>query len=86
MRLVYLATDPLTVFRLMDGQLAYMREQGFDVTVISAPGTLLERAAAREGVRALAVPMRRELSPLDDIIALSRLTLLLRDLTFPRRS
>lgn len=81
MKLVYVATDPLTVFRLMDGQLAYMREQGFDVTVVSAPGALLERAAARERVRAMAVPMRRDLSPLADLEALSRLTLLLRRLS-----
>jgi glycosyltransferase involved in cell wall biosynthesis len=80
MKIAYLATDPLTVFRLMDGQLAYMRAQGFDVTVISGPGKLLARAAEREGVRAIAVPMRRDLSPLDDLVALSRLTVLLRQL------
>jgi glycosyltransferase involved in cell wall biosynthesis len=80
MKLVYIATDPLTVFRLMDGQLRYMREQGFDVTVIAAPGPQLERAAAREGVRAIAVPMRRDLSPLQDAVALARLMAVLKRL------
>lgn len=64
----------------MDGQLGYMRERGFDVTVITAPGELLSRAAEREGVRAVAVPMTRELSPLADAVALARLTRELRRL------
>ena len=73
MRLVYIATDPITVYRLMDGQLEYMRERGFEVSVIAGPGPLLERAAVREGVSAVAVPMTRELSPLLDVVALARL-------------
>jgi glycosyltransferase involved in cell wall biosynthesis len=80
MKLVYIATDPITVFRLMDGQLSYMRQSGFDVTVIAAPGLLLERAATREGVRAISLPMTRELSPWADLVALSRLVVLLRRL------
>jgi len=73
-KLVYIATDPITAYRLMDGQLGYMQRQGFEVTVITAPGPLLEQAAEREGVRAVAVPMTRELSPLADALALARLT------------
>jgi len=80
MRLVYIATDPITAFRLMDGQLAYMRSVGFDVTVITAPGPLLQRAAEREGVRAVAVPMRRAISPAADVLALVRLARELRRL------
>lgn len=80
MKLVYLATDPITAYRLMDGQLGYMQSRGFEVTVVTAPGSLLERAAAREGVRAVGVPMSRELSPLADVVALGRLTRLLRAL------
>lgn len=64
----------------MDGQLAFMREAGFDVTVIASPGELLERTAAREGVRAIGVPMSRELSPAQDAMALAKLTRVLRSL------
>lgn len=74
MKLVYVATDPVTAYRLMDGQLGYMQRNGFDVTVITAPGPLLERAAEREGVRALAVPMSRAPAPWQDALALARLT------------
>jgi glycosyltransferase involved in cell wall biosynthesis len=73
LRLVYLATDPLTAFRLMEGQLAAMRLRGFDVTIITSPGELLERAATREGVQALGIPMRRAISPAADLVALARL-------------
>jgi len=73
MKLVYIATDPITAFRLMDGQLGYMQSRGFDVTVITAPGALLERAARREGVRAIAVPMTREMSPFADALSFLRL-------------
>lgn len=73
MKLVYIATDPITAFRLMDGQLGYMQSRGFDVTVITGPGALLERAAQREGVRAIAVPMTREMSPLADAASFFRL-------------
>jgi glycosyltransferase involved in cell wall biosynthesis len=79
-RLVYIATHPVTAFRLMDGQLGYMRRQGFDVTVITSPGALLERTAAREGVRAVSIPMTREITPLGDGLALARLVRALRRL------
>ncbi|RYZ08835.1 MAG: glycosyltransferase family 1 protein [Myxococcales bacterium] len=78
--LVYLATDPLTAFRLMDGQLGEMKRRGFRVSVITAPGELLSRVAQREGVEVHAVPMRREISPALDVVALARLIWLLRRL------
>lgn len=80
MKLVYIATHPITAYRLMDGQLRYMQEHGFDVTVISAPGQLLEKTAAREGVRVVAVPMAREPSPWADAKALLQLTRVLKHL------
>lgn len=80
MKLVYIATDPITAFRLMDGQLGFMQKRGFDVTVITAPGTLLERTARREGVRAVAVPMKREIAPLRDVVSFLALLRVLRRL------
>lgn len=79
-RVVYIATDPLTAFRLMDGQLAFMQAQGFDVSVITAPGPRLDAAAAREGVTAFGVPMKRDPSPLKDLASLVRLVATLRRL------
>jgi glycosyltransferase involved in cell wall biosynthesis len=79
-RLAYVATDPVTAFRLLDGQLAFMRERGFDVTMITAPGSLLDRVGAREGVRTIGVPMERNIAPRADAVALGRLTALFRRL------
>jgi glycosyltransferase involved in cell wall biosynthesis len=79
-RLVFIVTDPLTADRLMEGQLRYLREHGFDVTVITSPGPRLETVATREGVRMSAIAMRREIAPLADLRALVQLTQELRRL------
>lgn len=67
----------MTPYILMKGQLRFLRESGFDVTVIATPGANLQRAAEREGVRAIGVAIRREIHPLRDLISLLRLTRIL---------
>lgn len=62
------------------GQLAFMREQGLEVTAIASPGWDLEEVASQEGVQTIAVPMERELSPLGDLVSLVRLFRLFRSL------
>src|SRR3954447_15788650 len=57
--IVFLATDSITAFRLLHGQLKYLREHGFDVTVVTAPGEMLDATARREGVRVEPVRMQR---------------------------
>ena len=54
------------------GLYGYLQEQGFDVSVISSPGCELN-LATQEGVSTVAVPMRREISPLHDLLSLWRL-------------
>jgi glycosyltransferase involved in cell wall biosynthesis len=54
-----------------------VREAGFRVTLVSSPGELLERTAAREGVESIAIPMKREIAPFADLVALARLCRLL---------
>ena len=71
---------PVTADVLLRGQLAYLREHGFDVSVISSPGPELDRVAQREGVRVIAVPIAREISPVADAQSLLRLTQVLREL------
>jgi glycosyltransferase involved in cell wall biosynthesis len=65
-------THPQTCLTLT-GRLRALREAGFRVTLISSPGDLLDRTAAREGVDAFPLPMRREIAPLADVISLIRL-------------
>ena len=73
-RLVFLVTVPATADVLLRGQLAYLSDHGFDVTVISSPGPELERVAQRERVRTIAVPMERDIDVAADVISLARVT------------
>lgn len=54
-----------------------LREAGFRVLLLSSPGDLLWRTAAREHVEPIAIPMRRAISPLADLVSLWRLWRLL---------
>jgi glycosyltransferase involved in cell wall biosynthesis len=62
----------------LTGQVGYMKARGFDVRAVSSPGEELGEFAARERVRADAVPMSRAISPLADLVALYRLVVKLR--------
>jgi glycosyltransferase involved in cell wall biosynthesis len=78
-RLVYIMTRaPSAMF--LRGHPAYMRERGFEVVFISAPGDELRIASELEGVTTVSVPMEREISPLKDLISLIRLYAVLRRL------
>lgn len=79
-RIVYVSTVPLSARTLLRGQLRYLRERGFDVILVCSPGEGLEAFARSEGVRSFTVPMRRDISPLRDVISLWRLFRLLRRL------
>jgi glycosyltransferase involved in cell wall biosynthesis len=59
---------------LLRGQLAYLRERGFDITVICSPGPELDEVARREQVDVVAVPIAREIDVLADARSLERVT------------
>jgi glycosyltransferase involved in cell wall biosynthesis len=65
-------TSSLTV-GLLQGQLKYLQERGFDIAVVSPAGRQLDELAQIEGVRTIEVPMARNISPLRDFGALWRL-------------
>jgi glycosyltransferase involved in cell wall biosynthesis len=71
--LALVVTHPTTADKLLRGQLAYLRKEGFDILLISSPGPGLERAGAREGVQTLGLAMEREINPLKDLLSLFRL-------------
>ena len=68
-RILYLITDPIST-RLLRGQLAYLREHGWDVELASAPGAELHAFGESEGVVVHELPFVREPSPLKDLKAL----------------
>ena len=53
-RIVYLATDAMTARLFLDGQLGFLRQRGFDVTLITGPSAGLNQTGDREGVRVIA--------------------------------
>ena len=77
-RLMYATTSPITFNILMAGHLHFMKNAGLDVTAVASPGTELDMVAKREQIEVAAVPMRRELSPVSDLLALIRLLRLMR--------
>jgi glycosyltransferase involved in cell wall biosynthesis len=68
-RLVYVVTSPLSTV-LLRGQLAYFREQGHEVTLVTAHGAQLDAFAAREGITIVVVPLERAIRPAADLKSL----------------
>jgi glycosyltransferase involved in cell wall biosynthesis len=62
---------------VLGGRLRTLREAGFRVTLVSSSGPLLARTAEQEGVEYVAIPMRREMALLADLVSLVRLWWLL---------
>ena len=52
---MYLATAPMALRNLAEGQLAYFRERGFEVIAVASPGEDLDVVRRREPVHAIAV-------------------------------
>ena len=58
---------------ILGGRIRVLRRAGFRVVLVSGPGELLERTASCTGVKCVALPMRRSIAPLADLVALFRL-------------
>ena len=72
-KIVYIVTVPMTAKYLMRGHLSYMREQGFDVMVISSPGAELTEVATQESISVLGITINREIKLFADLISLWQL-------------
>lgn len=77
-KLLLATTVPETPWTIMRGQLRYLADEGFDTLLVSSPGVLLDATAARECVRTVGVPMRREIRLRDDLRSLRSLVRLFR--------
>ena len=58
-RIVYAVTTPRVAWWFLRGQLAYLRESGAEVHLVSSPESQLQPTAEREAVTAHAVKMDR---------------------------
>jgi lipopolysaccharide/colanic/teichoic acid biosynthesis glycosyltransferase/glycosyltransferase involved in cell wall biosynthesis len=71
-RILIAATSPLAC-NFYDGILGSLSRGGFELTLLSAPGRGLVEVSRRAGVASIAVPMEREIAPLQDIVSFCRL-------------
>lgn len=70
-----ITTVPISLNSLFKGQLKMLNEY-FELVGISSPGLALEETHQREGIRVIALPMGRRISPIKDFISLIRMVLL----------
>ena len=80
LKLVRITTVPLSLDKLLSGQLKYMHEHDFDVYMISSWDHSVPFIQDREQSKFITVNMTRMISPLNDIISLIRMTRVLRKL------
>lgn len=77
-KLIRITTVPQSLWKLLEGQLNYMRGY-FEVIAISNPGEKLEIVEKREGVRVIPVEITRTINPLKDIFAIIALVKIFRN-------
>ena len=71
-KLIRVSTIPISLNSFCRGMLRELSET-YDVIALSSPGDELKEIAQREGVKTIAVPMMRHISPWRDIISLIKL-------------
>jgi glycosyltransferase involved in cell wall biosynthesis len=72
-KLIRITTVPMALRYLLPGQLRYMKQQGFDVLMISAEGPEKEAVIKNEDCRHIAVNMTRQITPFKDLACLWQL-------------
>jgi lipopolysaccharide/colanic/teichoic acid biosynthesis glycosyltransferase/glycosyltransferase involved in cell wall biosynthesis len=77
-RVLYVLTAPFGLEKTLGGQLRYLRSAGFEPFFACSPGEELPRFAAREGACGEAVPIEREIAPLQDLWSVWKLWRLMR--------
>jgi len=73
-KLIRITTVPLSLDKLLEGQLRFMREH-YQVTAISSDEPYLKRIGEREGVATHTLEMTRKITPFRDAWAILQLTL-----------
>jgi glycosyltransferase involved in cell wall biosynthesis len=72
MKLIHVTTVPDS-FGFYRGQIHFLKENGFEVHLVSSPGKLLDEIEKSEAVPVHAIDMPRRLSPLEDVVAIFHL-------------
>lgn len=71
-KLIRITTVPISLLKLLEGQLSFMNNS-YQVIAVSSGDQLLEKVKEQEGVGVFAVNMTRKITPLKDLFAVWRL-------------
>jgi len=71
-RLIRITTVPLSLDKLLEGQLRFMNEW-YDVTAVSSEKDYLEQIGKKEGVETFHIEMTRKITPLKDVISVIKM-------------
>jgi hypothetical protein len=77
-RVLYAVTDPVTAVSFLQGQLAFLREEGFELHLACGRSPQVDELAIREGVTLHDVPLSRSWWSWADFRALVRAVRVLR--------
>ena len=72
-RVIRITTVPLSLHKLINGQMKFMREKGFDVIMVSSAGPESAIVQQSESCPLITINMTRSITPLQDIVAVFRL-------------
>ena len=72
-KIIRTSTIPTSLNTFCIGILTELKAEGYEVVAVSSPGDAMHEIEEREGVRTIAVPMERRMSPIKDLMSLWRL-------------
>ena len=78
-KIIRAATIGMSLNIFCKGLLRELKSEGYDVVALSSPDEDLKELGKREGVRTIGVQMERHVSPWKDLVALVKLTRVLRE-------
>lgn len=69
-KLIRVTTVPMALKYLLAGQMRYMKENGFEVIMVSADGKERDDVIKNEGCKHIIIPMTRKITPVADLRSL----------------
>lgn len=72
-KLIRITTVPISLKLLLAGQMKFMKENGWDVLMVSADGREIPQVLKAEGCRHEIIPFTRKITPLQDLACLWKL-------------
>jgi len=76
-KLVHILTVPLSL-RFLEGQINHFQQNGYEISVITSPGAMLDEFAIEQHVKAYGIEMPRKITPFNDLVAVWRIWRVLR--------